>query len=301
MTISPQSHAQTGVNAPGDENPLLGSLYMTLAMAAYVVNDSLVKLVGDEIPLGTILVVRGGFAIALIIALVLITGAFKQWRALFTKPVIIRACMDTLATFLFLTALFELSIAIATAILQMVPLVVMLFGALFLKERIGWRRILAILVGFVGVLLVVQPGTSGFNYYSLMVVAVVFLVAVRDTATRNLPKSTPTLLVTLGNVLMVTLTGALYAQYQGFQAVSSYQVSILATSSVFLVTATLLVVLTMRIATISSTAPFRYSAILWSLISAYMVFDQVPNNLAIFGIVLIAGAGLYSLFRVRSI
>jgi len=279
------------------DNPLLGSLYMTLAMAGYVVNDSLIKLVGETLPLGTILVARGGFAIALIIVLALATGALKHWQAMFTKPVMLRAVFDTLATFLFLTALFNLSIAIATAILQTVPLVVMLFGALFLNERIGWRRILAIFVGFAGVLLVVQPGTSGFNNYAILVLGVVILVAVRDTTTRKLPANTPSLLVTLANVLMVTFTGTLYAQYQGFEVVSNHQLLLLAAASVFLVAATMFVILTMRAAAISTTAPFRYSAIIWSLISAYIVFNEVPNGLAVIGMVLIAGAGLYSLFR----
>ncbi len=290
MSVSPQVRS---------DNPLLGSLYMTLAMAGYVINDSLLKLVGNDLPLGTILVVRGGFAIALIVVLALATGALQHWHSMFSKPVLMRATFDTLATYLFLTALFHMSIAIVTSILQTVPLLVMLFGTLFLNEHIGWRRILAILVGFIGVLLVVQPGASGFNYYTVLALGVVVLVAVRDTATRQLPSNTPSLLVTLANVLMVTMTGALYVQYQGFQFVSGYQVLVLSTASVFLVAATLFIILTMRVAAISTTAPFRYTAIIWSLISAYIVFDETPNDMATLGIILIAASGLYSLFRSR--
>ncbi len=288
MSASPQARS---------DNPLLGSLYMTLAMAGYVTNDTLIKFVGNDLPLGTILVVRGGFAIALILALGFASNVMQHWRLMLTKPVLLRAAFDTMATFLFLTALFNLSIAIATAILQTVPLVVMLFGALFLKERIGWRRISAILVGFVGVLLVVQPGTSGFNLYAVLVLAVVVLVAVRDTTTRQLPVSTPSLLVTFCNVLMVTIAGIIYAIYQGVQAVNADQALILATASVFLVAATVFVILTIRAAEISTTAPFRYTAILWSLISAFVVFNEIPNAMATIGIVLIAASGLYSLFR----
>jgi len=240
---------------------------------------------------------RGGFAIALIVALGFASNVMQHWRLMLTKPVLLRAAFDTLATFLFLTALFNLSIAIATAILQTVPLVVMLFGALFLKERIGWRRISAILIGFVGVLLVVQPGTSGFNFYAVLVLAVVVLVAVRDTTTRTLPVSTPSLLVTFANVLMVTAAGILYGFYQGFEAVNANQTLILSAASVFLVAATIFVILTMRTAEISTTAPFRYTAILWSLLSAYLIFNEIPDAIATIGIVLIAASGLYSLFR----
>ncbi|HFC04995.1 MAG TPA: EamA/RhaT family transporter, partial [Rhizobiales bacterium] len=106
------------------DSPLLGSLYMTAAMACYVVNDTLIKLVGDDVPLGTILLVRGGFAIVLIFGLGVAGNVMQHWRAMLTKPVLLRASFDTIATFLFLTALFNMSIAIATAILQTVPLVV---------------------------------------------------------------------------------------------------------------------------------------------------------------------------------
>jgi len=285
--------------SPGNQadNPLLGSIYMMLAMAGYVVNDSLLKLVSADLPLSTILVVRGGFAIVLILLMAIVSGSWRHWRSIWSKPVFMRATFDTLATFLFLTALFQLSIAIATAILQTVPLVVMLFGAIFLKERIGWRRILAIIIGFIGVLLVVQPGTSGFNSYVFLLFGVVILVAVRDTTTRNLPTNTPSLLVTLANVLMVTSFGAIYMQFQQVPAITNQHLSILALASVFLVAATMFVILTMRAAEISTTAPFRYSAILWSLISAYVIFNETPNFLAVVGIMMIATAGLYSLFR----
>lgn len=290
MSATPQANT---------DNPMLGSLYMTLAMAFYVVNDSLIKLVGDEIALGTILVVRGGIAIILILVLAIATNVTQHWRVIFTKPVLMRATFDTAATFLFLTALFNMSIAIVTAILQTVPLVVMLFGAVFLKERIGWRRTLAILVGFVGVLLVVQPGTEGFNFYTILVLGVVVLVAVRDTTTRRMPTDTPALLVTFANVVMVTVAGTIYALYQGIDAVNEHQLLILSGASVFVIAATMFVILTMKTAEISTTAPFRYTAILWSLISAFVVFNEVPNLIATFGIALIAAAGLYSLFRTQ--
>lgn len=297
MAVSPQAHTPHQPNSARTDNPLLGSTYMTLAMAGYVTNDTMIKFVGQDLPLGTILVIRGMFAFALIVALAAATGVLSHWRGLFSKPVLMRACFDTLATFLFLTALFNLSIAVATAILQTVPLVVMLFGALFLRERIGWRRILAIVVGFVGVLLVVQPGTSGFNIYSVLVLAVVVLVSLRDTATRNLPDHTPSLIVTMANVVMVTMAGTAYAVYEGFQPPLPQHYMIMAASSVFLVAATIFIILSARAAEISKTALFRYSGILWSLLSAYLVFGEVPNRLALLGIALITVSGLYTLFR----
>lgn len=279
--------------------PILGSLYLSMGMACYVVNDTLVKMAGETLQLGTILVVRGGIAIVLVTLLIALNGQLRHLNEITSKPVVLRALFDTMATFLFLTALFNISIATATALIQVAPLVVVIFGVVFLNEKIGWRRIAAIFAGFVGVMLIVQPGTSAFNSYSLLVLAVVVLVAMRDTVTRNTPMYTPSLVVTLGNVLAVTIAGFVYFLVEGPQAVNQRQMLILAVSAVFLMAATIFMVLTVRTADLSATAPMRYTAIIWSLLAAYLVFDEAPNKIAISGIVLIAVSGIYAMFRAR--
>ncbi len=278
-------------------NPALGSFYMSVGMAGYVVNDTLVKTIGYDLPLGTLLITRGAFAIVFMLVLIAIMGQLGHWRMLYSKPVLMRASFDVIATFLFLTALFNSSIATVTALLQAVPLVVVLFGVLFLNERIGWRRISAIFVGFIGVMFILQPGGDDFEPYALLTIGVIVLIAVRDTTTRNIPKGTPSLIITLTNVLLVTLAGGVYAIYQGIAPISQGQAVTLGAAAVFLILATLSVVLASRVAQISSTAPFRYTAVLWALLSAYFVFDQTPNTLAIIGIVLISLSGIYALMR----
>jgi len=100
------------------------------------------------------------------------------------------------AAYFFLTALFNMPIANVTAILQALPLTITLAAALFFGDPIGWRRMSAILVGFVGVMLIVRPGAADFTIYSLYVLAAVGFVTLRDLATRRLSKETPSMLVT---------------------------------------------------------------------------------------------------------
>ena len=278
-------------------NPALGSFYMSAGMAGYVINDTLVKTISYDLPLGTLLIARGAFAIVFMVALIAIMGQMGHWRILFSKHVLQRASFDVIATFLFLTALFNSSIATVTALMQAVPLVVVLFGVVFLKERIGWRRITAIFVGFIGVMLILQPGSQSFEPYALLVIGVIILVPLRDALTRNIPKGTPSLIITLANVLLVTIAGGIYATYQGVVPINQGQMLTLAAAAIFVILATLTVVLASRVADLSSTAPFRYTAVLWSLLSAYFVFDQTPNTLAIVGIVLISLSGIYALMR----
>ncbi len=280
------------------DRPLLGSLYISLGTAMYVANDTVVKIVSDNLSLGAILSIRGCFAILAVIAIASITGDIKKWRTAFSKPVLARAAFDTVMTFMFLNALFKMSIASATTILQTAPLVVVVFGVTFLREKIGWRRIGAIFLGFIGVLLIIKPGSDQFNLYSLLVVATVFMIAMRDTITRSIPSSTPSLIILFTNVAMVTLAGFIWLVYSGDKvAPSDHSLVMLFITSLFLVAATMLVILASRVASISATAPFRYTAILWSLVSAWAVFGEVPGTLAIVGIVLITIAGLYTLFR----
>jgi drug/metabolite transporter (DMT)-like permease len=284
---------------PTSNRPLLGSFYMMLAMALYVCNDSIVKLASADLPLSTIIFVRGLFAVVMVLVVVMITGHIGSWRTMFSKQVLLRASLDTVSTFTFLTALFHLSIAVATSILQIIPLVVVVFGVVFLKEHIGWRRIAAIATGFVGVLMIIQPGSADFSVYSLLALATVFLVAFRDTVTRSIPVETPSLIVTLSNVTAVTIFGAFYTAFEGLAALTVLHITMLGVAAAFLVAATLVAILTMRVADISTTAPFRYSAILWSLLAAFFVFGDLPDEIAIIGIALIAISGVYTLQRLR--
>ena len=100
-------------------------------------------------------------------------------------------------TIAFLTALKYMPLANVTAILQALPLAVTMAAALFLAEPIGWRRWSAILVGFMGVLIVVRPGLDGFNVYSLSALAAIIFITIREIATRKLAQEVPTITVVL--------------------------------------------------------------------------------------------------------
>lgn len=283
------------------DRPVLANVYMVAAMAGYVANDTVVKLAGTHLPLGTIMVVRGLFALVMVVALAMLMGQMAHWRSLISRPVLARAALDTTATFVFLTALFNTSIDVATSVLQTVPLVVVLFGVLFFGESIGWRRIMAIAVGFTGVLFVSLPDKGDFNIYVLYLLAVVILVAVRDTVTRRIARTTPSLIITLANVMAVTTGGAVLALFEGFAPVTRGDIGLLALAAGFLLLATLCVILALRTADMSASATQRYTAIPISVLAAWLVFDDAPTIKIAFGMVLIMAAGVYTLLRVNKI
>ncbi len=145
-------------------NNLRGSVLMMAAMAAFVFNDASMKALSDEFPLFQAIFLRGLLTSVLMGILAWRLGVF---RFRFTKSdwllIAIRATAEVIGTYFFVTAIFNMPLANATAILQALPLTVALAGAVFLGEAVGWRRMAAILVGFVGVLLIVQPGAEGFG------------------------------------------------------------------------------------------------------------------------------------------
>ncbi|HLF22255.1 MAG TPA: DMT family transporter, partial [Aestuariivirga sp.] len=138
---------------------------MVLAMASFVVNDSFVKLVGRSLPVGEIVAIRGLMAALFIAAICLRQGVLGSAPLIFTKNVLIRAMLDLIGTLLFITALMHMQIANLTAIMQAVPLAVTVLSVIFLKEKVGWRRTAAILIGFIGVLMIVKPAPQSFTVY----------------------------------------------------------------------------------------------------------------------------------------
>ena len=123
------------------------------------------------------------------------------------RLILVRVVAEICTTISFLTALKHMPLANVTAILQALPLAITMAAALFLAKPVGWRRWSAILVGFVGVLIVVRPGLEGFNVYSLSALVTIIFIIVREIATRKLTSQVPTITV----VLSTAIGSALFA------------------------------------------------------------------------------------------
>jgi len=297
MTTTP-----TAALTPSEEGDTLrGGGAMALAMLAFIINDTMIKLVGVGLPLGELLMVRGAFVVAIVAAFAWATGALRHLRLIFSRVVAVRTLADVATTFLFLTALLNMPIANATAINQAVPFAIVVLSAIFLGERVGARRLAAVLAGFCGVLLVVKPASSDFNVYSLFAVASMFTISLRDIVTRRIPAAVPASIVALSNAAAVTLGGGVYSVFNGWRPLGLAETGVLFACALSLAVAYTFMVLAVRLAHISATAPFRYTIIVWSLIAGFAVFGDRPDITALIGIALIAGSGLYTLVRERQL
>ncbi len=270
---------------------------MVLAMASFVANDTMVKLVGTSLPVGEIIALRGIMAVLFITAICAAHGVLASLPQLRNKNVLTRASLDLIATILFITALMHMQIANLTAVMQAVPLAVALLSFLFLGEKVGWRRATAIVLGFIGVLFIVKPAPQTFTHYDFFAVLVVVAVAVRDLVTRKIPARVPTLIVALANAVFVTLGGTLLLLFEGHVTPQAWQIAYLAVAAVFLASGYMFMVATLRLGDLSATAPFRYTIMIFAIMSGVLVFGEWPDGLAIVGMVLIVATGLYAAHR----
>ena len=183
------------MSAPLSPN-LKGALYMTLSMAAFTLNDACVKLVAETVPLFQIVALRGLSTTILLAVTVHLTVGLRFSMPRRDRPLVAwRTVAEVGAMVAFLLALTNMAIANATAILSALPLMVTLAAAVLFRDPVGWRRWAAIGVGFVGVMMIVQPGTDGFNEWSLLALLSVVIITARDLLTRAFSPAVPSMSV----------------------------------------------------------------------------------------------------------
>ncbi len=277
---------------------LQGALFMMGSMAGYTFNDALVKVAAADLPLFQVVLLRGILTTLMMFALAWAMGMRRVWipRGDFW-PVVWRTAAELAAMVAFLTALLHLPLANATAVLAALPLTVTLAGAVFLGEPVGWRRMAAILIGFVGVMLIIQPGTDGFNAYSLLAFLSVILITIRDIYTRQFSNDVPSLLVACITAFAVTVVGAVAMIGREWVDITPQSSFAIAGAAIFILAGYLFSIVVMRVGDIGFVAPFRYSSLIWALILGWFLLGEWPNVFTQIGALIVAGTGVYTLYR----
>ena len=279
---------------------LRGSLFMAISMAGFTANDALIKALMGSINIGQVMLVRGLFATLLVAVLAWSQGALRMPRQALHPMVGLRALGELGGTIAFLGALSQMPLANVTAVMQELPLAVAMGAALFMGETVGWRRWLAIVAGFIGVMIVVRPGVEGFNAFALLALLAVAFCAVRDLATRRVPDEIPTLLISTVTAIMVTVVGAILIPFFGeWSPMTAMDISFMAGAAILLLVGYQFIIMSMRIGEISFVAPFRYTALLWAIVLGYLMFGDVPDLLMMIGSTIVVASGLYTLYRER--
>ena len=280
-----------------------GAILMVLAMLGFAVEDMIIKLMADALPVWQIigaLGIGGAFVFA--------GATLWQRQALFSRTylngtIYLRNLGELVGTIGFMTAIALTPISSASAILQVMPLVVTLGAALFLKEPVGWRRWSAIVAGLFGVLLVIRPGLDGFDILSLYAVVGVLGLSLRDLMTRAAsPNISSTQLSFLAFLTLIPAAGILSLfSDRGLVTPSPMIWALMAGSIIMGVVSYYAIVAAMRVGDVSYVTPFRYSRLVFALIVGVAVFNERPDGLMLLGSAIIVGSGIYTVWRERKL
>ena len=277
---------------------LLGAALMTCCVLAYVLNDAVMKLLFADIDFFQAIFLRGLVSLPPLLVLALMTKTLLQkYSAKNQRFMIIRILAEIGTTVTFLTALKHMPLANVTAILQSLPLAITMAAAIFLGEPVGWRRWSAICLGFTGVLIIIRPGLAGFNSYSLLALSAVLLLTVREISTRQLDKKIPTVTVALSTTLGITVFAALMLIGDEWAEINFVSWSLIIAAAAAVTVATLLSVVAMRTGDIGFVSPFRYTSLIGAIGLGILLFGEWPDGMTLLGAVIIAFAGVYSLYR----
>ncbi len=281
---------------------LRGVIYMNVSMLAFTVNDTFMKAATQTLPLFEAISLRGVVCIVALLLIASAMGSLRLWPARRDRVVIAwRSLAEVGGTVFFLTALIQMPLANLSAIMQVLPLAVALAAAVFLGVPIGWRRLTAILVGFVGVMIIIRPGADSFTIWSMLGLASVVCVVARDLATRALSPGVPSIAVSIWAAVAVTVMGLVGAGIEGWQAVSAREVALVLGAAAFLIVGYLFSVMVMRVGDIGLIAPFRYTALVWAILLGWLAFGALPDGLTLIGAGIVVASGLFTLWRERAL
>jgi drug/metabolite transporter (DMT)-like permease len=283
---------------PGAHSNLRGIGAMIGACALFACGDTIMKLLAGSVPTSELLFIRGLFVVLGALVACIWLGAFAVLHRAMSRAMLFRAAGDSGGAWSFQLALARLPYAELSAIGQLGPLTITAASAIFFAEKVGWRRWTATAVGFLGVLLIIRPGSSAFNWWALVGIASVLFSTVRDLATRRVDPGVPPPMITLFSAGLTTVTALCVTTLTGDWAMPSLTVVLgLFAAAMFSLFGQFCTIVAVRSGEISAIIPFRYSIILFAIFSGIMVFGQFPDPLTLTGIVVVCAAGLYTFHR----
>ena len=295
-------------NAPADQ-PLFGITLMLGFCLLAPLADALAKLLGSEMAVGQLVTLRFAFQALILVPLTVLTGRVWRMDMQTFGFVLLRTLLHICGIALVFTSLLYLPLADAIAIAYVMPFIMLLLGFWFLGEEVGWRRLGACAVGFVGTLLVVQPAFSDVGWPALLPLGVAVVFALFMLVTRQIAGQTDPIgmqavsaliaLLLMGPLMLLTPAGAL--PELAWDAPTPRGWGLIAMMGIAGTIAHLLMTWSLRYAPASTLAPMQYLEIPFATLVGYALFGDLPGGLAAVGIAVTMASGLYIVMRERAI
>ena len=276
-----------------------GAFLISLAAACYVMSDIFMKFLSSEISMFQITFLRGLLVTLFLFSYCYFTKAsffIRAWKDRFV--VTLRSILEVVMTYTFLAALFNMNVANANAILQLIPLMVFFGSFFFLRQSPRTHEWIAVLVGCFGAIIIIRPGASDFNFFTIHALIAVFCLSARDLITVRLNKNIPSNIVAFYSALMLTLVSFLLSEETVVLGEVNNSLFIFYTA-IFVSIGYIASVAAMRFGEVTFVSPFRYTALLWAMGMGFVFFGEIPKFTTFFGGSLIILAGIYIFYKSR--
>lgn len=285
-----------------DQNNSLALLIMALSMFLLSVGDVVVRFLGQTVPVGQLIAIRGMILIVILILMMRVMRDPIRLPLLANRWAIIRGLAETLSTYCFFISIQLIPIAVSTTVVFIFPVIITLVSIPLFGERVGVIRLGAVVMGFVGVVIVASPSGDGFNTAMIYPIVTAISLVVRDLATRKIDANVSSVSVILTTAVVTTL-GGLASLPWGWTRIGTELYGVFVIAAGLVACSFIAYVMAIRRGELSVIAPTQYMVILWATIWGALIWDEIPGIQAAIGGVLIILAGLVILWRehIRSV
>ena len=263
---------------------------MFLSVCAFSIMDLIVKW-SDDYPLGQVIFFRGFFGIVLYY-FVIPKERIRDFY--FTKRPLLHfsRCFFGLAALLSIfTALRNLPLATVVSISFAAPIFTTIFSIFFLSERVGYFRWLAVFIGFIGILIISEPGLSSLNVYYIFPVIFVLGMSYVAISIRQLSSTEPVWLISLFFSAAITIAGLLTLPF-GWIMPSFYDLTLLSMIGFFGGVANLWLSQSYKFSEVSLVTPLKYLALVFAIVFGYLIWGEVPSGKTLIGAILVIASSI---------
>ncbi len=272
---------------------------MIVGGGGLTMSDAATKWLTASLPIGEILFVRAVVVSIAILLIVWRSGSFAGLRIGRFRNIGTRSVLAVGSTFLIVASLARLPLSEVIAILFVGPLFIAVLATPLLGERVGVHRWFAVLIGFIGMLIMVRPGTAGFQFAALLPVVAAMVAATRDIVTRRISVAETSIAILFYSMIALTLVGLATAPF-GWQPMDGGELAIVILAGLLFGLGHYFVIEGYRYAEASVVSPYRYTNLIWAALLGFILWGEIPSVWVLAGTPLVVGSGLYILLHERS-
>ena len=277
-------------------NTYKGMACMVVGVLMLASADAVTKLLIVDFHAGEIIFYRGVFAFLPLAPLIVWNGGIRSLRLQQPKGVWWRGVIALFTSVFVALSFINLPLAEASALIFTSPIFLTALSPWLLGEKVGWQRWSAVLFGFAGVVVMIEPGSSAFTIWAFVPLIAALCSASRDIVTRRLGIVDSATTVMFYTSIVALIGGAISMPWSG-PAPNAEQWALFVLSGIFVSLAHLLIVMALQLAEGPTVAPLKYVSLVWSAILGYLIWGDVPGTWKVLGAMMVVAAGLFIIYR----